>query len=187
MVGGHTILQGVRASGVLGHVPADRGHHLAGGVGRIVEILLLGSLGQMKIHHAWFDCRHAILEVEAEDLFHPRKLQDDASFHGNGSSAEASSGTARQKGHFVPLRYGHDLDHILRACRKDNEIRWPGMQRQSIALVNDQLVRSMEDEVGANYRGQFTMDGVSQWTCDRRRCIHRAVIIAQASRRLQRF
>ena len=78
--GGESILQTVRAAGVLRHVAADAAHRLRGWIGSIKETVGSNPLRDVRVDHARLDHYARVREVNFQDAVHARQADDDAAF-----------------------------------------------------------------------------------------------------------
>ena len=78
VVRGEPVLEAVRAARVLGDVAADRADLLAGRVGRVVPAVGDHRLGHLEVRHAGLDRDPRRVEVDVQDLVHPRERDHDA-------------------------------------------------------------------------------------------------------------
>ena len=95
VVGGEAVFQAVHAARVLGDVAADGAGDLRGGVGGVVEALVLDGLGDAEIGDAGLGGDGAVLVVDVEDAVELAQAQDDAVGERQGAAGERGAGAAR--------------------------------------------------------------------------------------------
>src|SRR5438874_517509 len=101
MIRGDTISEGVRPTGVFGHVAADGAGALARRIGRVIILFRLHGESDIEIDHAGLYHGALIIEVNLKDPVHSRETDGDASGARNCPAAQA-----------CPRSSSHDLDPV---------------------------------------------------------------------------
>ena len=91
----------------------------------------------------------AVLQVDLQDPIHSGKLQNDTALCSDGSPTQAGAGASGQKGDSVFAGKPDDLKHFLGAAWEDHEIGQVGVEGQSVAFIDQQFFRSVEDPLAA--------------------------------------
>ena len=142
VLGGGPVLERVRPTRVLGDVAADRADQLTGWIGRVEEAVRRGGLRELGVHDTGLDHRAAVDRMDPDDAIHARALDHDAAALRDGAAREAGARPARHEGH-PELAAGadHAADLVPRA-REHHRRRLRPVERQPVALVDQQLFGS---------------------------------------------
>ena len=97
VVDGESVLQAVRAAGVLGDVAADRAHLLARGIGRVEEPVGGDRARDVEVRDAGLDDDALARQVDLEDPVHAGERHDDASCHRRRAAGESGPRAARDE------------------------------------------------------------------------------------------
>ena len=156
------VLQAVRASGILGDVPADRAHLLARRIGRVEEAFACDGARDVEVRDARLDDDPLAVEVDLQDPVHPRERDDYPARHRRRSTGQAGAGAAGDEGHALARACPkHGLD-VLRRAGQDDELRHRAMSGQAVALVDAELLGLGDDVLGAERRLQLGDEGGGQ-------------------------
>ena len=146
----HAVLERVRSAGVRGHVAADRAGALARRVGGEVIAGAGQRLGEPQVGHARLDHRHAIAEVDLENLVHAREHDHHAAADRQAAAGQARARPARDR----PARHAcwHSLTTSA-TCRVDRgkttAVGRLTLDREGVAIVDRQLRRRREHVLAA--------------------------------------
>ena len=99
VVGGHPVLEAVRAARVLGYVPPQRAGGLTGRVGRVLEAMRKRRVAQARVHHPRLDHRAAAGRIDPEDAVQSGEGDEHALAVRQRPSGEAGTRTARDPRH----------------------------------------------------------------------------------------
>ena len=89
----------MHAAGVLGDVAADRAGDLRRRIGRVVQPVRRGRLGDREIAHARLHDGGARQRIDRQDALELRQRQDDALAVRHRAAGQAGAGAARDHGH----------------------------------------------------------------------------------------
>ncbi len=145
VIGGHAVLERVRAARVVRDVAADRAGLLARGIRRIVEALRAHRPREVEVHQSRLHHRDLVLVVHLEHAVHPHERDDETAL---GRQAAAGEPGARAAGHERDALPAGDLDqgrHLLRAPREHHEVGEGAEEGEPVGLVDEQLFRIGED------------------------------------------
>src|SRR5262245_28305172 len=101
----------------------------------------------MNVDDARFDQCETVLVIDAENLIHSRKFQDNSAVNRNRSATQARACSPGQEGHLVSSSQFDDLDNIFCRAWKHHKIGKLRVEGKTIALVNDQLFGSMQHPI----------------------------------------
>src|SRR5205814_8953062 len=124
-----------------GDVAADAASAMRSRIRGVVVTVRREPAGYFRVDHARFDLHPAVLEVDFDDAFHPRKDDEDTLRSGQRTAREPgprSAGNYRQP---VRVRDLHYLDDFGSGPREDHHAGDRAKARQPIALVSAQLLR----------------------------------------------
>ena len=93
------VLEAVHAAGILGDVAADGAGDLARGIGRVVEAVRRGGLGDREIAHAGLHARGARRGVDLEDAHEAREREQHAVAERQRAAGKPGAGAARDDRH----------------------------------------------------------------------------------------
>ena len=152
MVGGRSVLQGMRAARVLRDVPTNRARLLTRRVGRVKEPVLGHRRREVGVHHPRLNHRNPIVRVHRQDRLHPRQLDHDTVLGRMRPARQASPRAARHE--VVPALATrlHHRRHLLSRLGQHHRHRPGRVQRKPITLVNKQLLRPREDPVLSHHQ-----------------------------------
>ena len=135
VVGGEAVLQAVRAAGVLRDVAADGADLLAGRVGRVVEPVRGGGLGDLEVVDAGLEHRAPVLDVDLEDAAQLLHRDHDAVGDGHRAAREAGARAARHERHPVLRAEPDRARDLLGVAGEHDERRHLPEPGEAVALV----------------------------------------------------
>jgi hypothetical protein len=135
-----SVLQTVRAAGVLGDVAADRADLLRRGVGRVVEAVSGDRPRHVEVRDARLDDDLAVVDVDGENARQARERDDDALGDGQRAAREPGAGAARDERHTCVVADPHDRLHLVRAPRQSDEGGDDTPAGQAVAFVRAELL-----------------------------------------------
>ncbi len=134
MVGGHSVLQAVRAAGVLADVAAEGAHALARGIGRVEEPVLREDVLELEVDDSGLNDRALIGIVEVEDAVHACERKHRPAPHRDRPAAETGRRSTRDD---RDPRFSAQLDgrgDLLGRLGQDGDIRHPLVERAVVAV-----------------------------------------------------
>ena len=134
VVHGEPVLEAMHAARVLGDVAADRAGDLRRRIGRVVEAVRRGGLGDREIAHAGLHDRGARERVDREDALELGERQHDAARIGQRAARQAGAGAARDHRdarRVARLQDRDDLRLVLRAAPPPRAARGTASARRT--------------------------------------------------------
>ena len=150
VIGGGAVLQRVRAARVLGDVAAERARELARRIGRVEQAVRPRRGREVGVDHAGLDDRDAVVRIERADPVQARALDHDRAVVRERAAREPRPGAARHERHAVLAARAHDPLHLLARFGKHHRGGLRGVQREAVALVDEQLLAAVQAARGAD-------------------------------------
>ena len=161
VVGGEAVFQAVHAARVLGDVAADGAGDLRGGVGGVVEALVLDGLGDAEVGDAGLGGDGAVLEVDVEDAVELAHAQDDAVGERQRPAGQAGPGAARDDLDLLRVAEAQDAATCPVAGRQDHGHRHRAVGGEPVALVGAQLVLGRDHALARHDLAQARDDALA--------------------------
>ena len=150
MIDGHAIFQSMRAAGIRRDVASDCTGSLAAGIWSVMKAAAGKCSGQSNIHAAGFNDGVAIALVDFQNTIHLGQSNHDTATDGQASSGQTSSGSSRDKRNAKLIAFTNDPNNFVAVHREYDDVRRILFDDVSIALVNNQLIRSIQQAVWSN-------------------------------------
>jgi len=112
-----TVFQAVHAAGVLGDVAADGAGDLRRRVGRVIQAIRRGRLGDGEIAHAGLDSGGAIQGIDFKDAVELREREQHALGMRQRAAGKAGAGAARDHGDTVLMAQQENAPHLFEIFR----------------------------------------------------------------------
>ena len=106
--------------------------------------------GQSNIHAAWFNDGVTIALIDFQNTIHFGQSNHDSAADGQASSGQAGSGSASHERHAELIAFTNDPNNFVAVHREYDDVRRILFDDVSIALVNNQLIRSIQQAVWSN-------------------------------------
>ena len=139
VVGGESVLEAMRSTGVLRDVPADGADDLARRVRREVEVVLRHGGRDAGVGDTGLYDRALVLDIDGEELTHPLQADHDAVGHGQGAAGQPSAGSAGDERDSLPGTHPHDGGDLFGRLRQYHQRRHNPETGQAVAFVGVQL------------------------------------------------
>jgi len=122
VVHGQAIFEAVHATGVFRHVAADRTGDLRRGIGRVIQVMRGGGLGNRQIAYPRLDHGGARQRVDILDLIELGQHQQHGAVDRQGAGGEAGAGTAGHHRHLFLVAQPQDRRHLRLVFRQHHHI-----------------------------------------------------------------
>jgi len=167
----------MHAARVLGDVAADRTGDLRRWIGRVVQAMRCGGLGNRQVAHARLHHCGARERVELQDAGEARQRQQHAARVRQRPARQAGTRTARHHRHAQLEAGAQHRDHLLLGGRQRHHQRQRPVGGQAVAFVGAQVLGVVHQRAGRQHAGQRR---------DHPRLVHRRKIALGLTER-QRF
>ncbi len=117
---GESVLEAVRAAGVLRHVAADGADRLRRGIGRVEVALGRNALRDVRVDDARLDDNEAVGDVDLENAVHARQADDDAACSRQRAAAQAGACAAADEGNLVARAEANDGLDLFGGLRQND-------------------------------------------------------------------
>ena len=154
IVHGEAVLEAVHAARVLGYVAAHAAGDLRRGIGRIVEAVRRGRLGNGEVAHARLHPRDARHRIEREDALHLRQRQQHALAVRQRAARKAGAGAAR---HHRQLEFAAGAQHaadLVLVLRQRHHHGQRAIRRQTVAFIGFGIFLLIQHRIGGQDRAQ---------------------------------
>jgi hypothetical protein len=135
VVRGESVLQAVRAAGVLRDVAADRAHHLGGRVGRVVEVVHAGRRADRQVGDPGLHDGRPPIGIYLKNPVEPRQRDHDARFGRQRASGQPGPGAARDVRDAVPKAGAHDRRHLRALGGEQHQSGQNPVRSEGVGLV----------------------------------------------------
>ncbi len=159
VVHGEAILEAVHTTGVLRHVPADGAGDLGTRVGRVVQAMGQGRLGDRQIPHPCLHHSHPSHGVEVEDAVELRQAQQHPLGVGHGAGRKARPRAPRHDGDARPVTGSQDGHHLRFVFGQGHGQGQPAVGGQAVAFVGPQQFLVGDERTGRQDGTQFRQQG----------------------------
>ena len=140
VVARHAVLQAVHPAGVFGDVAADAAGHLAGRIRRVIKAIPRHRAGDPAVDHPGFNRDALVRQVNGDDPAHATGGDHQGGLLRQGPAGEARSTPAGNKRNLKLVAQPHHRGHLIGGLRQDHQGGLMAMQRQSVAVVGQQLL-----------------------------------------------
>ncbi|MNQ50425.1 hypothetical protein D3C85_643700 [compost metagenome] len=158
---GQAVLQAMHAAGVFRDVAADGTGDLRRRVGRVVQTMRRGGLGNRQVAHPRLDPCDAGGGVDVQDLVEARHHQQHAFFQRQGATGQSGSGTPGNHRHLTLMTQAQHALNLRDVPRQHHQHRRGAIRRQAIAFVRLEFFLLMQDFQLRHLRSQGLQQRVS--------------------------
>ena len=159
VVGGHAVLERVRAAGVVGDVAADGARLLAGRIGGVVVAAWGHRVGEVQVDQPRLHHRDLVVVVDLQHAVHAHERDHEAAFRGQAAARQSRARPARHEGQALAAGELDDGGHVRDVGGKDDEVRERPEEREAVGLVDEQLLGIGQHAAGPHDRFQLAAKG----------------------------
>ncbi|CAM2144652.1 hypothetical protein PT2222_160115 [Paraburkholderia tropica] len=151
---GEAVLEAVHAARVFGNIAADRAGDLRRRIGRVIETVRRGRLGNGQIAHARLYGGRACVRIDFENALEARERKHDAVADRHGAAGQARARAARHDRHVEASADLHDALDLRLGFRQCHRERQAPVGREAVALVGHGVFFPVQQAMRGQHRHQ---------------------------------